>query len=35
MQFLVVVNRIRILDFDSLLVEFFNEDFHNFVVEKK
>ncbi len=35
MQFFVVVNDIRILDFDSFLVEFFNEDFHNLVVEKK
>ncbi len=35
MQFFVVVNRIRIFDFDSFSVEFFNEDFHNLVVEKK
>jgi hypothetical protein len=35
MQFLVVVNRIQILDFDSLLVELFNEGSHNLVVEDK
>jgi hypothetical protein len=35
MQFLVVVNRIRILDFDSLFIELFNRVFYNLVIEKK
>ncbi len=35
MQFLVVVSRIRILDFDSFFIEFFDRVSHNFVIEKK